>query len=68
MTLTLAVLYRKNLKGRELSPERTGVFIVWGISDPSSPSHSSAGLCSFCSEGEQRLSPQAAVPRISTDK
>lgn len=64
----LAVLYRKNLKDWELSLERSGVFMVWGISGTSSPSHPSAGVCSSCREGEQRFTPQAAVPPISTDK
>ena len=61
----LAVLYGKNLKDWELSLD---IFIVWDISGPSSPSHPSAGVCSSCREGEQRLTPQAAVPCISADK
>lgn len=64
----LAVLYRKNVKDWELSLERSGIFTVWDISGPSSPSHPPAGVCGSCREGEQRLTPQAALPYISTDK
>lgn len=42
--------------------------MVWDISGPGFLSHPAAGVGSFCREGEERLTPQAAVPHVPTDK
>lgn len=62
----LAVLHRKNLEDSELSLEMSGMLMVWNISGPRSPANHFAVVCSSCTEGKQRLSPQAAVPCFPT--
>lgn len=42
----LAVLHRKNLEASELSLERSGMFMLWNICGPRSPSNHSAVVCS----------------------